>query len=200
VPTEKGGGRIMKRYVIAAIFAFCMTITLFLAVPTKSIPTVGEYDPWADINDDGKINMYDIGYTARLFGSSGDPAKTVIIDGYNWSQNSFLFLVQPGDSGNVNITTAGYKQIVLGLRASPYMAPPPYENVSVAAGFLMGSSLYVSVDRFNVTAAWTGPEFPVMHDYPVERMYEVKGQSLTIAYYNPNSVPYNVWIEYYMTT
>jgi hypothetical protein len=62
----------MKRYVIAAIFAFCLIMTLFLAIPTRSIPTVGEYDPWADINDDGTIDIKDVSYVARLFGTDGE--------------------------------------------------------------------------------------------------------------------------------
>lgn len=58
---------------LAVLVAFCLAATLFLAIPTRSSPTANEYDPWADINDDGKINMYDIGYTAQRFGASGEP-------------------------------------------------------------------------------------------------------------------------------
>jgi hypothetical protein len=67
---ERGGGERMKKdVVLAVLITFCLTVTLFSLVPSKS--ATGDYDPWADINDDGKINMYDIGYTARLFGTTG---------------------------------------------------------------------------------------------------------------------------------
>jgi hypothetical protein len=47
--------------------------------------TTFQYDPWADINDDGKIDMRDIGYTCRLFGTTGDPTKNVNVT--NWPQD-----------------------------------------------------------------------------------------------------------------
>lgn len=65
----------MRRYVIAAIFTIYLTIPLFLAIPTRSTPAVGEYDPWADINDDGRIDMYDIGYIASRFYTFGAPVN-----------------------------------------------------------------------------------------------------------------------------
>jgi hypothetical protein len=42
-----------------------------MIIPTRS--QIGAYDPWADINDDGKIDVYDIGHLARLFGATGGP-------------------------------------------------------------------------------------------------------------------------------
>jgi hypothetical protein len=44
--------------------------------------TTFQYDPWADINDDGIIDTKDIGYTCRLFGKTGDPTKNVNVT--NW--------------------------------------------------------------------------------------------------------------------
>jgi hypothetical protein len=44
--------------------------------------TTVQYDPWADINDDGKIDMKDIIYEIRLFGTTGDPTKNVNVT--NW--------------------------------------------------------------------------------------------------------------------
>jgi len=37
---------------------------------------VGEYSPWADINDDGRIDMRDVYVVARKFGTSGTPFVT----------------------------------------------------------------------------------------------------------------------------
>lgn len=34
---------------------------------------VSPYDPWCDINDDGKINIMDIANIARRFGALGEP-------------------------------------------------------------------------------------------------------------------------------
>ena len=49
-----------------------------MVTPTVSAPK--EYDPWADINDDGKIDILDIAYVAQRFGSTGTPIdKTAIL-------------------------------------------------------------------------------------------------------------------------
>jgi hypothetical protein len=74
---------IRKDVIIAILATFCLTATLFIVIPTKSSPSAGpEYDPSADINGDGKINMYDIGYTAQRYGASGDPMKNMNVT--NW--------------------------------------------------------------------------------------------------------------------
>jgi hypothetical protein len=168
-------------------------------MPSKS--GIEGYDPWADINDDGNINMKDIGYAARLFGAVGDPKKPVVIEEFDYSHCYFEIVLGPGDIGSVNVTTAGYKQITLGFHASPMM-PPPYGNISIATGFLMGlnSSHCVYVDRFNATPAWTGPELPVLYEYPAARTYDVTGQLIVVAYYNPNGEPIRLMIDCYLTT
>jgi len=66
-----------------------LTITLtsllltFAVGSTNVTPTstTYEYDPWADINEDGKIDIWDVAYTARLFGTSGNVTKNVYIVG-----------------------------------------------------------------------------------------------------------------------
>jgi len=74
---EKNGGEKMKRNVIIAVLAmFCLTATLFMVSSSLG------YDPWADINEDGQIEIKDIAYSARLYGSSGDPTKNVTVT--NW--------------------------------------------------------------------------------------------------------------------
>ena len=69
-----------KDLIVAVLITFCLTATLFMVIPTRS--QGGAYDPWADIDDSGRIDMYDIGYTARLFASEGDPTKDVNVT--NW--------------------------------------------------------------------------------------------------------------------
>jgi len=190
---------IRKDVIIAILATFCLTATLFLVMPSKS--GIGGYDPWLDANNDGKIDMKDIGNVAFAFGTVGDTKKPVVIEEFNYSHCYFEVVLGPGDVGSVNVTTAGYKQITLGFHASPMM-PPPYGNISIATGFLMAlnSSRCVYVDRFNATAAWTGPELPVLHEYPVARTYDVTGQLIVVAYHNPNGEPYTLQIECYWTT
>ena len=58
-----------KDVVLAVLITFCLSVTLFSLVPSKS--ATGDYDPWADIDDDGKIDIKDVSYVARMFGTNG---------------------------------------------------------------------------------------------------------------------------------
>jgi hypothetical protein len=53
-------------------------------IPMSGSQTAVQYDPWADMNDDGKIDIKDIAYSSRLFGTLGDPTKNVNVT--NWPQ------------------------------------------------------------------------------------------------------------------
>jgi predicted secreted protein len=60
------------RFVIAVLTLACLATVLLTVVPIRSgTPGPGEYDPWLDWNDDGKIDMKDIGRVASAFGTGG---------------------------------------------------------------------------------------------------------------------------------
>jgi len=59
---------------------------------------VGEYSPWADMNDDGKIDMRDVYVVARKFGTSGEPITKAAI---------------AYDSGWINITDKRGQDIII---------------------------------------------------------------------------------------
>jgi hypothetical protein len=187
-----------KDLIIVALATFCLTATLFMMIPTRSQP--GGYDPWLDTNDDGSINILESILTGNHFLTSGDATKPVVTTGYNWSHGYYFATLAPGEVGSLNITSGGYRQITLAFRASPVMVPI-YGNVSMATGFSMAntSKMYVNVDRFSALPAWTGPDLPILHEYPVVKAYEIIGEMLTVAYYNQNLDSFNLWVEYYMT-
>ena len=58
-----------KNVIITLLIAVSLTVALFtvILVGGQSV----EYDPWIDVNDDGKIDMKDIGQVARAFGATG---------------------------------------------------------------------------------------------------------------------------------
>jgi len=74
---------------LAVLVTFCVCVALFAALPALSSPGLTDYNPWYDVNNDGKINIIDISMLAKAFGTSGQ----------NISKAGLLY-----DSGWVNIT------------------------------------------------------------------------------------------------
>lgn len=72
---------VAKKDLMIVVFAtFCLAATLFATMPSRSLPSAVEYDPWADIDDSGRIDMFDIGYVARRFSMVGEPMnKTAFV-------------------------------------------------------------------------------------------------------------------------
>jgi hypothetical protein len=114
---RKGGDKIVSRKgsIIAVLITFCLTATLLAVVPTRS--SGATYDPWSDINADGKVDILDIFSVARAFGSSGDATKPVMIAGYGTVENLTSFTLLNQTLVNVTVSTAGYRMITLSLYA-----------------------------------------------------------------------------------
>jgi hypothetical protein len=70
---------IIKKEVIIVLFAFCLASAIFAVMPVSSI---GTYDPWLDINDDGKIDLKDVYTMNKAYATYGDPTKNVVVT--NW--------------------------------------------------------------------------------------------------------------------
>ena len=70
-----------KEIVVAVLLGFFLALTLY---PT--VVSVGEYDPWSDINSDGKMRVDDILDVALRFGTNGDPTRNVTV--VNWPTSS----------------------------------------------------------------------------------------------------------------
>jgi hypothetical protein len=79
VTYEKGEGEVKvleEKTVLArgVLIGFCLACAFFAVLQTKS-STGNTYDTWADLNDDGYINIVDVASVASAFGSEGDPSK-----------------------------------------------------------------------------------------------------------------------------
>ncbi len=81
-----------RHLVIAVLLTFCVTATLFMIQPTRSQSGVGEYNPWADYNEDGEINILDLVPGALAFSSSGDPTKNVNVTNLPLDENGNLLV------------------------------------------------------------------------------------------------------------
>lgn len=70
---------IRRDIVVTALLTFCLTTLLFMVVPTRS-QSFGEYDPWCDINDDGKIDILDVVSITGKYALTGAPTnKTALL-------------------------------------------------------------------------------------------------------------------------
>ena len=81
---------IRKDVIVAVLATFCLTATLFMVTTSKSQSGVGEYNPWADYNGDGTIDIFDIVPGAVSFGSEGDPTKNVNVTNWPLDENGNL--------------------------------------------------------------------------------------------------------------
>jgi len=57
------------------VIALVLLSTPFLIQLTASAP----YDPWADLDDDGDIDIFDVVKIAAAYSTTGDPAKNVAV-------------------------------------------------------------------------------------------------------------------------
>jgi len=118
---ERGGDimKIRKDLIIVVLATFCLTFALFTILPTGSnykASSIGEYDPWIDINDDGKIDMKDVRSVAISFGTTGDPTRNVNVT--NWAVEQELF-----PENLVLRATSVYSQRMLLDDTTPYPVP-----------------------------------------------------------------------------
>ena len=79
-----------KDLIVAVLAAFCLTATVFFAIPSRSQSGTGSssnYNPLADLNHDGVVDIYDAVLFAQAYGSSGDPTLPVNVT--NWPSPSY---------------------------------------------------------------------------------------------------------------
>jgi hypothetical protein len=95
---EGGGDTMIRKEVLFAVLTtFCLCALLFAVTPIRSaIP----YDPWSDTFDEnGKIDMKDIGYMASQFMTSGDPTKNVTVTNWPKTQSVLVWYIYSLNDG-----------------------------------------------------------------------------------------------------
>jgi len=191
---------------LAAVVLTTLMLALTLAPPSGS-QLQRQYDPWADINDDGKIDAKDIGYTCTLFGKTGDPTKNVTVSGYGFKVLNYRFSIPAGKGGNISITTAGYESATLHFNPIGYAVSFSGimwlgHNVTVAIGFDVGGT-YELLDKFNTRTQkfvwYSDPEEFMGKPALFVRTYTVRGEKLIIGYLNPTDREQWLDITIYLT-
>lgn len=110
---------VMKRELsFGVLLLICFAVALFVTVPTRSLTDGSDYDPWADIDDNGSVNIIDITKVAKAFGTSGDPTKPVMVNSYGCAENASNFVLNVTEILNLTISTVGYRYVAVGIYAS----------------------------------------------------------------------------------
>ncbi len=101
--------------VLSLKFANLVIAVVLLVSPFIVGLTTSQYDPWADINEDGKIDIYDVAYTARSFGSSGDPGKNITVAKHvtELHRPAALLPIPPGSWTSGPLSTDGYAKVTV---------------------------------------------------------------------------------------
>ncbi len=87
--------RMRKDLIVAVLLTFCLTATLLMVATSRS----QEYDPWADLNGDGKIDILDVVGTTGKYATTGDPTKNVWVTNWPSSGNHMVWWETPtGDA------------------------------------------------------------------------------------------------------
>lgn len=102
------------KFLAGLVLGFLLASLVFCVLPVGS-QYAGRYDPWADIDGDGKIDMKDVGTVARGFGTYGDPAKPVIVSRHEtFSQVLNFTVTAPGYYYRLNVT--GYERVTVAIK------------------------------------------------------------------------------------
>lgn len=85
-----------KQFIVATMFAVVLLTMAFIPISSQ----VGTYDPWLDVDENGKIEIKDFAQMALAYGTTGDPTKNVNVT--NWPSDYEVQTV------SINVTWAGY--------------------------------------------------------------------------------------------
>lgn len=169
----------MGRKKLLITFLFSIVILTLTFIPVSTQQSAGDYDPWNDINEDGKIDIYDVASTALKFGTSGDPAKNVTIAGYATTEDSLYKTIDPKTNWYVYIDTRGYRKISVGLD-------------------IVGTAV-LNVNIFWRVGGWAYVWQSFTLSDTELRVYDVNGAEMDIGIYNPDTVAHTVYLDYYLT-
>jgi hypothetical protein len=161
---------ITRKHLLLAIAATCL-VTMFLIsiVPIRS-QTAGQYDPWLDVNDDGKIDGKDIALPSLSFGTAGDPTKPVNVTTIPAATIEQDLNVSRGSFQSNIFSTEGYDRLF----------------VSAAITDISNhSSIYTGVYLFGAYWYWGVVNGTYMKTYdPVD-----PNEQLRVDWYNSSHIP-----------
>jgi hypothetical protein len=180
-----------KDLVIAVLVTFCLTATLFIVLPSRSVEP---YSPWADVSgptvgeSDGTINMRDINYEILRFNTFGDTTKNVSVT--NWPAKRTLnasladnWLIDGSQAWQLEADVIGYSKVTLLLRIETSA-----EMADVAVYFIIGGVWTTPVYRNYTLTSGT---------YFLLQNYELIGPTIHLEFQPSGTI--RVWVGIYAT-
>jgi len=174
-----------KDLVIVVLATFCLTSTLFMILPSRSI----ERDPWADVSStnvgepDGKVNMKDIAYEIAHFNEDVSnmtrdvnvtnwPSKTAITDSnFDWF-SGWRTLAPSATYESEILNLSGFREITIFVST----------NSTVFCSFGQSLNARSSDGSTWINAPISFEEFYVSYSYT--RTINVIGDSANLQVYN----------------
>lgn len=179
--------RIKPLYLLNIVLAVTLLTSLFAyaAVNRNTTADLPEYNAWSDLNDDGTIDIFDIVDVAAYFGTSGDPAKNVIIQGLSTKEWEIGFNLLPSQSNSTSNLTRGYRQISIGFFGLVGLG-----TASVAVRFA----------PYELGPAYTVEQFTVLQGSRVLKTYAIQGAVVYVDLTNTSGANILLVIDFYLTT
>ncbi|MCD6240937.1 hypothetical protein J7K27_05390 [Candidatus Bathyarchaeota archaeon] len=137
------------RVLAIGIMVGMLASILLYAPVTESI--TNSYDPWADMNDDGVINILDVVKVASIYGTTGDPAKSVIVNGYYAKEWNETFQLNNGERKILWIPTKGLREITFKISIWPTVWE--YVSSTTKIGYA-NATIYIRKQILNQTIDW----------------------------------------------
>jgi hypothetical protein len=133
------GGDVMnvKNYLIVTMLSVMVLALMF--IPFSGSQTTPQYDPWIDINDDGKIDIRDYQIVKINIPSTGDPTKNVNVTNWPIATNYLTVML--------NVTAAG-ATIPVGLLSANETANIGGKSVTFTGGGVSGGVSFSSYQQY----------------------------------------------------
>lgn len=177
-----------REFMILVLTSFILAVAFYPKITAIVSP---QYDPWADLNDDGRVNIKDAVLLGVAFGTSGDPTKNVTVTNFPKANNHLTVIL------NVSQHVGSDSKV---LSASNEVTGIGNKTVTFISGGVSGGATWSSYDINYGSIAGVSPGIGRVEVYdsyntlmaqfvlPLNAMFEVQNVS-TIKVYAESPIP-----------
>jgi hypothetical protein len=147
---------------------------------------VSTYDPWADLDADGDIDIFDVVNIAGSYGETGDPTKTVQIGRHTTHEWTLVETLTFNGMASVENSTAGYNRV----------------TITVSIDYNWHVYAYIGFSCNGSAGEIRSPteELELWNVYTVTKTYDITGSKIHIRIWNSDAPSIDVKVGLYMTT